>query len=66
MYRFVINFYSYTTTETAPEDGLDPTGEAIGVVAGNCQKRRRLSTLDACNSGRRGRPHALMPAPMRG
>ena len=31
-YRLVINRYSHTKTETAFVGGLDPTGEAIGVV----------------------------------
>ena len=46
----IIDRYSHTKTETAPEDGLDPTGEAIGVVEEKYHERRRLSTLDAGES----------------
>ena len=41
-----IDRYFPTKTETARKDGLDPTGEAIGVVTRKYYERRRLSTLD--------------------
>ena len=40
----LINRYSPTKTETASEGGLDPTGEAIGVIDQHYPKHRRMST----------------------
>ena len=51
-----LNSYE-TKTETARQDGLDPTGEAIGVV--NEQYKRRLGAVNEETGPHPGAPGAI-------